>query len=149
MMRMFPGVCLVALLTACGGGGGGEDAAPPVPPDLSGVWAGAWQGSDSQLGSVSGTWTVTINQTATSAFGPGTLLGDVDCMDGQMQSNPNAQTAVTGSVIRPGCPGAVNWTLTALDVSDGAGCRHLAKYLYARFGDDERNAHRDARWTTH
>ena len=120
MMRMFPGVCLVALLTACGGGGGGDDAAPPVPPDLSGVWAGAWQGSDSQLGSVSGTWTVTINQTATSAFGPGTLLGDVDCMDGQMQSNPNAQTAVTGSVIRPGCPGAVNWTLTALDVSDGA-----------------------------
>src|SRR5688500_20008304 len=96
----FPAICLIALLTACGGGGG-DDAAPPVPPDLSGVWAGAWQGSDSQLGSVSGTWTVTINQTATSAFGPGTLLGDVDCMDGQMQSNPNAQTAVTGSVIRP------------------------------------------------
>jgi YVTN family beta-propeller protein len=114
----FPAVCLVALLTACGGGGG-DDAAPAVPPDLSGVWAGAWQGSDSQLGSVSGTWTVTINQTATSAFGPGTLLGDVDCMDGQMQSNPNAQTAVTGSVIRPPC-GTVNWTLTALNVADGA-----------------------------
>jgi DNA-binding beta-propeller fold protein YncE len=119
MVRMFPGVCLVALTAACGGGGG-DDAAAPVPPDLSGVWAGAWQGSDSQLGSVSGTWTVTINQTATSAFGPGTLLGDVDCMDGQMQSNPNAQTAVTGTVTRPGCPGTVNWTLTALDVSDGA-----------------------------
>jgi YVTN family beta-propeller protein len=115
----FPAICLIALLTACGGGGGGDDAAPPVPPDLSGVWAGAWQGSDSQLGSVSGTWTVTINQTATSAFGPGTLLGDVDCMDGQMQSNPNAQTAVTGSVIRPPC-GTVTWTLTALNVAEGA-----------------------------
>jgi YVTN family beta-propeller protein len=115
----FPAACLVALLAACGGGGDGGGPTQPVPPDLSGVWAGAWQGSDSQLGSVSGTWTVTINQTATSAFGPGTLLGDVDCMDGQMQSNPNAQTAVTGSVTRAPC-GTVNWTLTALNVADGA-----------------------------
>ena len=36
-------VCLLAsLLTACGGGGG--DDAIVTPPDLSGVWAGSWQG---------------------------------------------------------------------------------------------------------
>ena len=82
------------------------------------MWSGAWQGSDPTLGQVSGTWTVTINQGANSASGPGTLLGDVDCMDGQMQTNPGAQTAVTGSVTRAPC-GTVNWTLTALRVSEG------------------------------
>jgi YVTN family beta-propeller protein len=120
-MAQIRGVCLAAMLcmlAACGGGGDGGGNETPPPPDLSGVWSGAWQGSDPTLGQVSGTWTVTINQGANSAFGPGTLLGDVDCMDGQMQTNPGAQNAVTGSVTRAPC-GAVSWTLTALRVSDG------------------------------
>jgi YVTN family beta-propeller protein len=88
-------------------------------PDLSGVWAGPWQGTDPSLGPVSGTWEVAITQGSSSATGPVTLLGDVDCMDGQMQTNPSAQTAVTGTLSRPGC-GIVNWTLTALNVGVGA-----------------------------
>jgi len=120
-MGKIRGVCLavaLCMLAACGGGGdGGDDT--PTPPDLSGVWSGAWQGSDPRLGIVSGSWEVRIVQGANSATGAGTLLGDVDCMDGQMQTNPNAQTAVTGTLNRPGCP-QVSWTLTALDVSGGA-----------------------------
>jgi YVTN family beta-propeller protein len=109
---------MACLLAACGGGGGG-DTPPQTPPDLSGVWSGAWQGFDQQLGIVSGSWEVRIVQGASSATGAGTLLGDVDCMDGQMQTNPNAQAGVTGSLFRPGCP-QVTWLLTALNVSDGA-----------------------------
>lgn len=115
-------ICLAAvfsLLDGCGGGDGSNSNSTPPPPDLSGVWAGAWQGSDPTLGQVSGTWTVTIAQGASSATGPGTLLGDVDCMDGQMNTNPNAQTSVTGSVTRAPC-GTVNWLLTALSVSAGS-----------------------------
>jgi YVTN family beta-propeller protein len=107
----------LALIGGCGGGGGGDD--PPPPPDLSGVWSGAWQGNDPQLGIVSGSWEATITQGPTSATGTGTLLGDIDCMDGQMQTNPDTQTAVTGTLVRPGCAGQVNWTLTALNVSEG------------------------------
>jgi YVTN family beta-propeller protein len=111
-----------ALLTAGGGCGGGGDGQPP-PPDLSGVWAGAWQGSDPSaggLGLVSGTWEVEITQGASSASGPVELLGDVDCMDGQMQTNPGTQSAVTGSVVRPPfCPWTINWLLTAINLGDG------------------------------
>ena len=118
-LKAFCLAAVFSLLDGCGGGGGGSPP-PQTPPDLSGVWAGAWQGSDPQLGNVSGTWSVTISQGTSSATGPGVLLGDVDCMDGQMNTNPNAQTAVTGSVARPGCAGLVNWTLTALNLSAGA-----------------------------
>jgi hypothetical protein len=111
--------CTAALIGGCGGGGGGDGEAPP-PPDLSGVWSGAWQGNDPQLGIVSGSWEATITQGPTSASGTGTLLGDIDCMDGQLQTNPNTQTAVTGTLVRPGCFGQVNWTLTALSVANGA-----------------------------
>jgi len=111
------------LLAACGGGDGGGDGGadePPQPPELSGVWSGSWQGNDPALGSVSGTWTVEITQGPSSATGAGTLLGDVDCMDGTMSTDPSAQTAITGSLTRPGCAGQVNWTLTALNVGQGA-----------------------------
>jgi YVTN family beta-propeller protein len=113
------GAAALALSGCSGGGGGGGSPSSPTPPDLSGVWAGAWQGTDPSLGLVSGTWEVTITQGATSAAGPGTLLGDIDCMDGNMQSNPGTQTSVTGFLTRPGCP-QVNWTLTALNVASGA-----------------------------
>lgn len=111
---------LAAIGAGCGGGG---DGAAPTPPDLSGVWAGAWQGDDPQtstLGMVSGTWEVAITQSPSSASGPVVLLGDIDCMDGQMQTNADAQTAVTGTLLRAGCPATVNWTLTALNVAGGS-----------------------------
>jgi YVTN family beta-propeller protein len=115
-------VFMLAVLAGCGGGGGGGGGGSPPPPDLSGVWAGAWQGSDPSpggLGPVSGTWEVVINQGASSASGPVVLLGDVDCMDGQMQTNPGNQSAVTGSLARAPCA-TVNWTLTALNVAAGS-----------------------------
>jgi hypothetical protein len=107
----------VLLLAACGGGGG--DAPPPqTPPDLSGVWAGAWQGVDPNLGLVTGTWEVAITQGDSSASGPSVLLGDVDCMDGQMQTDPANPNVVTGTLGRLPCA-SVSWTLTALNVSAG------------------------------
>jgi YVTN family beta-propeller protein len=110
---------MLAVLAGCGGGG--SSAPPPAAPDLSGVWAGAWQGNDPSpggLGLVSGTWETEITQGATSASGPVELQGDVDCMDGQMQTNPDVQNAVTGSVARAPCAN-VEWMLTALEVSAG------------------------------
>lgn len=105
------------LLAACGGGGG--DAPPPqTPPDLSGVWAGAWQGVDPNLGLVTGTWEIAITQGGSSASGPAVLLGDVDCMDGQMQTDPANQNVVTGTLSRAPCA-SVQWALTALNVQDG------------------------------
>ena len=104
------------LLAGCGGGGGGETP-PPPPPDLAGVWAGAWQGSDPSLGTVSGTWEVTITQTSSSASGPSLLLGDIDCMDGSMLSTPSG-TTFNGNVTRPPC-GSISWTLTAINTTTG------------------------------
>ena len=115
-------VCAFALIGGGCGGGGDDGPPPPAAPDLSGVWAGAWQGDDPtapSLGLVSGTWEVEITQGAASASGPVALLGDVDCMDGQMQTNPDALYAVTGSLARAPCA-TVNWTLTALNVAAGS-----------------------------
>lgn len=112
------GASLTLVLGACGGGGGGGASAPPAP-DLSGVWAGPWQGSDPELGAVSGTWETTITQDATSAGGPVLLLGDVDCMNGVMSAAQDAQGQVGGSFARPPC--APNtWSLTALNVEAGS-----------------------------
>jgi YVTN family beta-propeller protein len=121
------GVVALCALSLIGGGCGVDDTFEPTPtpppPDLSGVWAGSWQGDDpsnTSLGMVTGTWEVEITQGPASASGPTLLLGDVDCMEGQMQTNPGAQTAVTGILTRPGCPATVNWKLTALNVTAGS-----------------------------
>lgn len=121
--NLFKTCALVALLTACGGGGdcGGVDCSPVTPrqpPDLSGVWAGAWQGQDPVLGLVTGTWENTITQGATLGSGTTLLLGDVDCMDGQMEGGQNAQGTVSGTLQRPPCA-ANTWALTALDTTAG------------------------------
>lgn len=109
---------LALVLAACGGGGGGSGA-PPAPPDLSGVWAGPWQGSDPALGRVSGTWETTIAQGAASAGGPVLLLGDVDCMHGTMTAAQDASAQVGGTLSRPPCR-LNTWSLTALDVDAGS-----------------------------
>lgn len=112
---------MCALLTLSAGCGGGDDPPPQQAPDLSGVWAGSWQGTDPSpggLGPVSGTWEVEITQGASSASGAVELRGDVDCMDGQMQTNPGAESGVTGIVTRAPCA-IVDWLLTALSVSEG------------------------------
>ena len=113
---------VLAIAAACGGG---SDVPPPdpqpTPPDLSGVWAGSWQGTDpGGLGAVSGTWEVEISQGASSASGPSELRGDIDCMAGQMQTNPDTSVGVTGSLARPVPCAEVTWTLTALDLIDGS-----------------------------
>lgn len=110
---------LPLLVTSCGGGGGDSGSSGP-PPDLSGVWSGAWQGADPTSGAVGGTWEVTIHQGASSASGPALLLGDVDCMDGSMQTNPSGGSSVTGTLGRPGCAGSIDWLLTALNVASGS-----------------------------
>src|SRR6185295_19177459 len=107
-----------SLLAGCGGGGDGGST-PPPPPDLSGVWAGAWQGTDRVSGSVSGTWEVTITQNGNAASGPSLLLGDIDCMDGVMQTTvASGATSVTGSVTREPC-GQIGWQLTAINSNTG------------------------------
>lgn len=108
---------LFASLVAACGGGGDEPPKSPDTPDLAGVWAGAWQGSDPSLGSVSGTWEITISQTSTAATGPSLILGDIDCMDGSMQATAGA-TTFNGSVTRAPC-GTINWTLTAINTTTG------------------------------
>jgi YVTN family beta-propeller protein len=120
-LRRVGSIAACAAALAGAGCGGGSDGGEQPPPDLSGVWAGAWQGNDPSaggLGLVSGTWEVEITQGASSASGPGELLGDVDCMDGQMQTDPGAQNAVTGMLARAPCA-TVNWLLTALNLSEG------------------------------
>lgn len=114
-----------SLVAGCGGGGSSSPSpapvdavTPPITTDLSGVWAGAWQGADPALGPVSGTWEVAITQASTSASGPSLILGDIDCMDGAMQSNTGSGTTFNGTVTRPPC-GTINWTLTAINTTTG------------------------------
>ena len=114
----------LSLAAGCGGGGGGssgpggpDTGVVPAPPDISGVWAGAWQGSDPALGTVGGTWEATFTQTGSSAIGPSLILGDIDCMDGTVQTTSSA-TTVTGIVTRPPC-GSINWLLTAVNTTTG------------------------------
>ena len=78
-LRSAAPVFALVVLAACGGGGGGGgESFNPAPeivfPDLSGVWAGAWQGNDPTpggLGLVSGTWEAEIHQFTSAASGPG------------------------------------------------------------------------------
>lgn len=108
-------VAVAALLSSCGGGGGGEPA-PAPPPDLAGVWAGVWQGTDPVAGQVGGTWEAEFTQSGTSISGPVTLLGDVDCLFGQAAGGIDVSNHLSGTLDRSPCQ-LNQWTLTALDES--------------------------------
>ena len=109
---------LAAGLTGCGGGGGsGSSPPPPVPPNLAGVWAGSWTGTDPSFGVVSGTWVADIAESNTSVGGSASLRGDIDCMDGVLAGSANANNAVIGTFDRSPCQ-LNQWTLTALNLAD-------------------------------
>jgi YVTN family beta-propeller protein len=111
---------LAALLASCGSGGGGTNAPPsPAQVDLSGVWAGSWQGTgDPVLGTATGTWTATITHGTTTATGSALLLGDVDCMAATFSGSQTGTNVVSGTLTRPPCQ-QNQWTLTALDTASG------------------------------
>ena len=106
----------IALLPSCGGGGDSPSTPQRTPPDLAGIWAGSWQGTDPLLGTVTGFWEGDVAQTASSVSGFGTLTGDVDCMDGSLSGSSNG-TEFSGTLSRTPCQ--VNaWQLTALSTPD-------------------------------
>src|SRR5690242_3853540 len=118
LLRVTPFV-IAMLCAGCGGGGGGDPGRTRPGVDLSGVWARAGQGSDPTLGAVSGTWEVVISQDGRSAAGPSLILGDIDCMDGAMQTTVGSGvSSITGNVARAPC-GRINWTLTAVNSTTG------------------------------
>jgi len=117
--RTFRLVALASVAALCGCGGGGSSSTPrPQPPDLSGVWAGSWQGVDPVLGPVTGLWEGNVAQGASNVSGSGTLTGDVDCMDGALSGMSNG-TALTGTLNRTPCS-LNSWQLTALSTADEA-----------------------------
>ncbi|MDW7712381.1 MAG: YncE family protein [Deferrisomatales bacterium] len=103
-------------LAACGGSGGGE--AEPPPPDLTGVWAGTWRGTDPIFGTVTGNWEaeVTADREAATVTGAVVLDGDVDCADASLEGLAGAGEVPTGWLYRPPCPDN-EWVLTALDLA--------------------------------
>ncbi len=115
--RVGLSVALITLtaIAGCGGRGGGTPP-PPPPPDLSGVWAGGWQGVDPTLGSVTGTWEATLSGSANGVSGSGTLRGDVDCMDGSVAGAVSGNT-FPGILDRSPCA-RNSWQLLALSTSD-------------------------------
>jgi YVTN family beta-propeller protein len=84
-----------------------------VIPDLSGYWAGSWQGSDPVLGIVTGTWEAELTQNLANVSGNATLLGDVDCMEGAV-AGTSSGSSVNGTVNRSPC-NLNRWTLTSVD----------------------------------
>jgi len=110
--RQLVFVLAMGVLTGCGGGGGGGGA-PAVIPDLSGYWAGSWQGSDPALGIVTGTWEAELTQNQADVSGSATLLGDVDCMEGAV-AGTSGGSSVEGTVNRSPC-NLNHWTLTSVD----------------------------------
>ncbi len=108
----------LAVLGSSCGGGGGDDAPPPPPPppDLSGVWAGTWEGFDSVFGRVTGSWEVEASQDESGVVGKAFLSGDVDCAEGDLSGTVPSGAAPGGTLDRSPCP-SNQWTLTALDLA--------------------------------
>jgi YVTN family beta-propeller protein len=109
------GVVAFGMLTGCGGGSPSTGPAQTAP-DLSGTWAGSWQGVDPALGPVTGVWEADVSGSTSSVSGTGTLIGDVNCMSGTVAGAAGAN-ALTGTLDRAPCSGNA-WQLTALSTAD-------------------------------
>ncbi len=112
-------VCLM-LVAGCGEDNATVEPLPPPeppPPDLSGMWAGTWQGTNPAAGGqVTGNWEAELFQTQTEVTGSQRLSGDVDCPDGTLAGSAT-DDVVSGPFTRSPCP--VNeWTLTALILAE-------------------------------
>ena len=114
---LFIGLFIGSLaLAACGGGDGGGGGTPPsAAPDLSGIWAGTWAGTDPIFGTVTGNWEVELAQTASAVTGTTRLSGDVDCPDATVSASASGST-ISGTLSRPPCE-QNTWTLTAVNTS--------------------------------
>lgn len=118
LARLAAGLMVVAL-AACGGGGNDDSPpAPSSPPDVSGVWAGTWTGSNTAQGLVTGTWEAELSQSASGVTGTATLRGDVDCIDGAVDASAGSNNIVMGTLDRPPCF-QNTWMLTAVDSNSG------------------------------
>ena len=112
---LFIGLFIGSLaLAACGGGDGGGTPTPTAP-DISGVWAGTWAGTDPTFGTVTGNWEVELAQTASAVTGTTRLSGDVDCPDATVSASASGST-ISGTLLRPPCQ-PNTWTLTAVNTS--------------------------------
>jgi YVTN family beta-propeller protein len=101
---------------ACGGGGGSGEELPP--PDLTGVWAGTWEGTDSVFGTVTGTWEAEVQADRDFATVTGAVVldGDVDCADAGLEGLAGAGGPPAGWLDRSPCA-PNDWVLTALDLA--------------------------------
>ena len=103
-------VFLLALISC-----GGDSNDGPTPPHIAGVWSGTWEGIDTELGPVSGTWESSISQSGTEVKGPISFGGDIDCAEGQMIGTADAETEiVSGDIFRDPCL-SNNWLFTAFN----------------------------------
>jgi YVTN family beta-propeller protein len=113
--------CFMLLaLAGCGrqddGSSGNSPLTTPPPPDLFGVWAGTWTGTNTPQGLVTGTWEAELVPSGTSGVGgTATLRGDIDCMDGVIAGSVNASNVLNGTFDRSPCL-LNNWVLTGLDL---------------------------------
>ncbi len=107
---------LVIAFISCGGGGG--ESAPPAParPNLSGVWAGTWSGTDPIAGQVTGSWEAELTQSETGVSGAAFLGGDVDCSEGTVAGALGSGNIPSGSYARNPCQ-QNTWAVTALDLA--------------------------------
>ncbi len=114
VIRRASGMALMAvcmlLLISCGGS---DDQ--PSPPHIAGVWSGTWEGVESTLGPVSGTWESSISQNGAVVKGPISFGGDIDCAEGRMTGTTDVESEiVSGDIIRDPCP-SNNWQFTAFN----------------------------------
>ena len=108
--------CIYTLgIVACGGGDGDDEPDLPSPPQIAGVWSGTWEGIESTLGPVAGTWEARISQNGSEVHGPISFGGDIDCAVGDMTGTADVENQiVSGDVFRDPCP-ANDWVFTAFN----------------------------------
>lgn len=111
---------ILGILASGGGGSGGGDDEPalPPPPKIAGIWSGTWEGIETTLGPVAGTWEAEISQNGSEVQGPISIAGDVDCAEGDVTGTADAeQQSVSGHIFRDSCP-VSDWIFTTFNQDD-------------------------------